>query len=80
MQVYRGVHKQFGTHVALKYITKAGKTEKARAEVNYEIDLLKSFNHPKIVKLLDTFETPEDYCLVTEVAEGMVSHCSSFLA
>ena len=73
--MYRGKHKQFEIPVALKHITKAGKSEADITEIYREIELLKSFNHPNIVKLLDTYETATDFCLVMELAEGMVSQC-----
>ena len=70
MQVYLGVHKESGEAVAIKCIAKAGKSPEEAADIQNEIEILKCLDHPNIVKLLNDFETPEDYCLVTELATG----------
>ena len=35
-----------------------------------EIDIQRRLDHPNIILLLDAFETPHEFCLVTEFAEG----------
>jgi fused-like protein len=56
--------------VALKYIHKHGKTEKDLRNLRSEIDIQRRLEHPNIILLLDAFETDNEFCLVTEFAQG----------
>ena len=44
-----------------------GKSEKDLANFRQEIQILKKLRHENIILLLDSFETPHEFCLVTEV-------------
>ena len=44
-----------------------GKSEKDLANFRQEIQIMKSLQHENIILLLDSFETPHEFCLVTEV-------------
>jgi len=69
-KVYKGRKKQSGQIVALKFISKRGKSEKDLANFRQEIQILKKLRHENIILLLDSFETPHEFCLVTEFAQG----------
>ena len=44
-----------------------GKSEKELVNLRQEIEILKRLNHEYIIRLLDSFETPHEFCVVTEV-------------
>jgi len=56
--------------VALKFISKAKKTEKEVRSLRREIDIMRSLRHPNIVQMLDSFDTQHDIVVVTEFAQG----------
>jgi len=58
--------------VAIKMIATKGiqDSERLRASVLREIEILKYIDHPNIVGLLDTVETPTHLCLVLEYVSG----------
>ena len=35
-----------------------------------EVDILRDFNHPNILRLIETYSTDQKYYLVTEILEG----------
>jgi hypothetical protein len=37
-----------------------------------EIEILRSLEHPNIIQMLDSFETPSEFCVVTEFAQVRV--------
>lgn len=56
--------------VAVKLITKHGKNEKDLRNLRQEIEILRKLQHPNIIAMLDAFETKNDFCVVTEFAQG----------
>ena len=56
--------------MALKFISKAKKTEKEVRSLRREIDIMRSLRHPNIVQMLDSFDTQHDIVVVTEFAQG----------
>mmetsp|Transcript_4770 Transcript_4770/g.30196 ORF Transcript_4770/g.30196 Transcript_4770/m.30196 type:complete len:824 (+) Transcript_4770:115-2586(+) len=54
----------------MKFITKKGKCEKDLEGLRQEIEILKNLKHENIVEMLDAFETPTEFCVVTEFAHG----------
>ena len=56
--------------VAMKEIKKANKDLLSDGEIKDEIDILKSLDHPDIVRIIESFNTRDSYVLVTEYCEG----------
>lgn len=69
-KVYKGRRKYTGQFVALKFISKANKTEADLAALRKEISILRQLDHENIILLLDYFETARDVVVVTEYAHG----------
>ncbi len=55
---------------AIKFICKKGKSEKDIKNLRQEIEILRELRHENIIQMLDAFETKEDFCVVTEFAQG----------
>jgi fused-like protein len=68
--VYKGRRKYTGQTVAMKFILKHGKSERDLAALRGEIEILRGLHHENIIALLDFFETRQEFCLVTEFAQG----------
>jgi calcium-dependent protein kinase len=56
--------------VAMKEIKKSNKDLLSDGEIKDEIDILKSLDHPDIVRIIESFNTKDSYILVTEYCEG----------
>eukprot|EP01006_Ploeotia_vitrea_P053331 TRINITY_DN67775_c3_g1_i1.p1 TRINITY_DN67775_c3_g1~~TRINITY_DN67775_c3_g1_i1.p1 ORF type:complete len:440 (-),score=27.05 TRINITY_DN67775_c3_g1_i1:126-1445(-) len=64
-------HISTGTRYAIKVVSKAHMIQEKKVHyVMNERDILKSLNHPNIVRLISTFQTPEDLFFVLEYCEG----------
>eukprot|EP00796_Vickermania_ingenoplastis_P000064 gene64-42_t len=59
-----------GNIVAIKFISKKGKTEKELRNLRSEIDILTKLNHNHIITVFDSFETDAEFILVMECAHG----------
>ena len=71
----QGRLKSTGQIVAMKFISKVNKTQKEIRNLRTEIDILRKLNHENIIMLLDTFETENDFVMVTEFGE-VCEHCN----
>ncbi|XP_077216571.1 kinase family with ARM repeat domain-containing protein isoform X2 [Tasmannia lanceolata] len=69
-KVYKGRRKYTGQTVAMKFILKHGKSEKDLQNLRQEIEILKKLKHENIIEMLDAFESPQEFCVVTEFAQG----------
>jgi len=69
-KVFKGRKKHSGKIVALKFITKRGKSDKDLTNLRSEISILRKLNHDHIILMYDYFETSSDFCVVTEYAHG----------
>ncbi|KAJ1395017.1 Serine/threonine-protein kinase, active site [Sesbania bispinosa] len=69
-KVYKGRRKHTGQTVAMKFIMKHGKTEKDIHNLRQEIEILRKLKHENIIQMLDSFESPQEFCVVTEFAQG----------
>jgi Ca2+-binding EF-hand superfamily protein len=68
--VKKGVHKKTNQIVAVKIILKEKLQPGEIDLIRTEIDLMKLFRHPNIVKLIDHFECSENIYIVMEYLEG----------
>ncbi|CAI7802278.1 unnamed protein product [Closterium sp. NIES-53] len=55
---------------AMKFILKHGKSERDIKNLRQEIEILRKLKHENIIEMLDAFETPQEFCVVTEFAQG----------
>ncbi|KAF3779946.1 Serine/threonine-protein kinase [Nymphaea thermarum] len=69
-KVYKGRRKFTGQTVAMKFILKHGKSEKDILNLRQEIEILRKLKHENIIEMLDAFESPQEFCVVTEFAQG----------
>ncbi|RQM15904.1 hypothetical protein KXD40_005531 [Peronospora effusa] len=69
-KVYRGRRKYSGHIVALKFVTKQGKSVRDLKNLRQEITILRQLNHCNIIAMMDSFETDKEFCIVTEYAQG----------
>lgn len=69
-KVYKGRRKFTGQTVAMKFILKHGKSEKDIHNLRQEIEILRKLEHENIIGMLDSFESPQEFCVVTEFAQG----------
>lgn len=69
-KVFKGRRLFTGQFVALKFVSKAGKSAEELENLRSEIATHRRLDHPNIILLLDYFETPEAIVLVMELAHG----------
>ncbi|PON62443.1 GPCR kinase [Trema orientale] len=70
-KVYKGRRKYTGQTVAMKFIMKHGKSDKDVHNLRQEIEILRKLKHENIIEMLDSFESPQEFCVVTEFAQVM---------
>ncbi|PON97482.1 GPCR kinase [Trema orientale] len=73
-KVYKGRRKYTGQTVAMKFIMKHGKSEKDIHNLRQEIEILRKLKHENIIEMLDSFESPQEFCVVTEFAQVRALH------
>jgi fused-like protein len=69
-KVYKARRKCTGFTVAMKFISKHGKSEKDIRNLRQEIGILRKLNHENIILMFDAFETDREFCVVTECGQG----------
>jgi fused-like protein len=69
-KVYKARRRNTGFTVAMKFITKHGKSEKDLRNLRQEIGILRKLNHENIILMFDAFETEREFCVITEYAQG----------
>ncbi|CAM6128762.1 unnamed protein product [Calypogeia fissa] len=69
-KVYKGRRKYTGQTVAMKFILKHGKSDKDIENLRQEIEILRQLKHENIIEMLDAFESPQEFCVVTEFGQG----------
>ncbi|KAJ0919323.1 putative protein kinase ULK-Fused family [Helianthus annuus] len=69
-KVYKGRRKFTGQFVAMKFILKHGKSKNDIQNLRQEIEILRKLKHENIIQMLDSFESPQEFCVVTEFAQG----------
>ena len=73
-RVYKGRRKYSFDIVAMKFISKIGRSEKELLNLRKEIDIMRGLQHPNIISLLDSFDTENEVCVVTDFADGELFH------
>ena len=73
-RVYKGRKKYTFDIVAMKFISKLGRTEKELMNLRSEIEIMRGLKHPNIITLLDSFDTENEVCVVTDFADGELFH------
>jgi serine/threonine protein kinase len=68
--VRKGERRSDGLNVAIKIVNREGMSEEDQKALLREVEILKIFNHPNIVKLLDFYEDKDYYFLVLEYIAG----------
>ena len=68
--VKRAKHRETGERFAVKVLAKRRMSEEDKANMITEIDILKSMDHPNIVRLIEVFEDERHWCLVMELMKG----------
>ncbi|NWU95038.1 STK36 kinase, partial [Upupa epops] len=69
-RVYKGRRKHSAQVVALKFISKMGRSKKELKNLQQEIEIMRGLHHPNIIQMLDSFETDKEVVVVTDYAEG----------
>ena len=68
--VKRAKFRQTGERYAVKVLSKKKMNEEDKLSMQTEIEILKTVDHPNIVKLIDVFEDERHWCLVMELMVG----------
>jgi len=55
---------------AVKVINRSSLSAPLKRALQREVDILRDFNHPNILRLIETYSTDQKYYLVTEILEG----------
>lgn len=58
----------------MKFILKHGKSQKDIVSLRQEIEILRGLRHENIIQMLDSFETDQEFCVITEFAQGRSHH------
>mmetsp|Transcript_6332 Transcript_6332/g.6586 ORF Transcript_6332/g.6586 Transcript_6332/m.6586 type:complete len:535 (+) Transcript_6332:39-1643(+) len=69
--VFRVKHKDIGVYRAMKKIfSSSNKDPEKEKDILNEIEMLKSLDHPNIVKVFEFYNTKEGYYIITEYCKG----------
>ncbi|KAK4515458.1 uncharacterized protein ATC70_010404 [Mucor velutinosus] len=68
--VYEAVDKKTGQHVAIKIVRKFELSQIQKASVLKEVQIMRTLNHPSIIKMLEFIETKDYFFLVLELMNG----------
>ena len=68
--VKRAKNRASGERFAVKVLAKRRMSDEDKANMLVEIDILKSMDHPNIVRLIEVFEDERHWCLVMELMKG----------
>ena len=68
--VYLAKNKYTNEKVSMKQIKKSSQNLLSDGEITDEIEILKTLDHPDIVRIIESFNTRNSYILITEYCEG----------
>lgn len=69
-RVYKVKHKISGDLRAVKVLSKQNMTEAGRSKILFEVEVLRSMDHPNILTVYEVFEDEKQFCIVTELCHG----------
>ncbi|XP_057667602.1 serine/threonine-protein kinase fused isoform X1 [Diorhabda carinulata] len=67
-RVYKAKQRSSGSFVALKVISKRGRSVKELKGFRRECEIQRDLHHPNIIQMLDSFETENEIVVITEFA------------
>lgn len=68
--VHIATHRETRKQVAVKCIAKTNMTQSDVVSLKHEVEIMRTLNHPNVVPLLDYFEEPRYYYIVTPLCTG----------
>lgn len=68
--VKKAKNRKTNIRYAVKVLSKKKMNDEDKIAMQTEIEILKSVDHPNVVKLIDVFEDERHWCLVMELMEG----------
>ena len=68
--VRKAKNRQTNEYVAVKVLSKRKMAPEDVDSLKNEIEIMKTVDHPNIVKMIDFFEDEAHYCLIMELMEG----------
>lgn len=68
--VRKAKNRATGQYCAVKVLSKRKMSEEDILSLCNEVEIMKTVDHPNIVKMIDFFEDEAHYCLVMEIMEG----------
>ena len=68
--VRKAKNRQTNEYVAVKVLSKRKMAQEDIESLKNEIEIMKTVDHPNIVRLVDFFEDEAHYCLIMELMEG----------
>ena len=68
--IYKCTHRETGSDRAVKVIKKSSWDEDENEKIRREFHLLKSMEHPSIIRVYESFETKDSFYIVTDYCKG----------
>lgn len=68
--VKKAKNRETGVRYAVKVLSKKKMNDEDKIAMQTEIEILKTVDHPNVVKLVDVFEDERHWCLVMELMQG----------
>lgn len=69
-RVYKVKHKITSDIRAVKVISKENISEAGRSKILFEVEVLRSLDHPNILTVFEVYEDEKQFCIVTELCNG----------
>ncbi|XP_065173628.1 serine/threonine-protein kinase fused [Atheta coriaria] len=76
-RVYKAKRNEDGIFVALKVISKRGRSNKELTGLRRECKIQRNLHHPNIIQMLDSFETDKEIVVITEFAHKELNYILS---
>ena len=69
-RVYKVKHKITSDIRAVKVLSKENISEAGRSKILFEVEVLRSLDHPNILTVFEVYEDEKQFCIVTELCHG----------